>query len=96
MNEDLQKTERDVSGLPEEPTLQLVEQLKADRLRAEAIETACHDVNLQNISPGCLNADMPRRANFTSLQERLLAVSCPTAMVGEIELAATSKVIKLL
>ncbi|KAK7099863.1 hypothetical protein V1264_022909 [Littorina saxatilis] len=92
---DLQ-TARRINGQAIDPGLRLREQAEADNLRNKVmlhIITKIDD-HAQNLVGDTLNADMPQRIRFSSVHERVMAMSVNTAMVGEFEIQQTSEVLK--
>ncbi|KAK7092313.1 hypothetical protein V1264_008076 [Littorina saxatilis] len=92
---DLQ-TARRINGQAIDPGLRLREQVEADNLRNKVmlhIITKIDD-HAQNLVGDTLNADMPQRIRFSSVHERVMAMSVNTAMVGEFEIQQTSEVLK--
>ena len=66
------------------------ETAEADHLRARVIAHMCENLRMD---PGAaeLNADMPERLNFSTVAERVVHMSDPKAMVGELEITSTAK-----
>ena len=91
MDTTLQNGERDPSGLLTDPLLRIVEQTRADSLRAEMVTYMCLHFEEFHLDTTTANADLPGRLAYNSMQERVEAMAAPTAMVGEIEIIAATK-----
>ena len=87
----LQNGHRDPSGLLTDPLLRIVEQTRADSLRAEMVTYMCLHFEEFHHDTTTANADLSGRLVYNSMQERVEAMAAPTAMVGEIEIIASTK-----
>jgi hypothetical protein len=87
MNKELQDPRKQTGELLD-PMKAIKETAKADNLRANMITQMC---NL-TVEPGSasLSADMPHGTVYRTLAERILAMSDPNSMVGELEIQSTS------
>ncbi|XP_070208116.1 uncharacterized protein [Littorina saxatilis] len=93
LNPDLQKGERNhLTGELLDPMKSLQETARADNLRTTVITHMCEHLDAE---PGAavLSADMPARIQFRTVAERILHMSDPKSMVGELEIQATAKVL---
>ena len=93
MNPDLQASERNpVTGeiLDELKTIQ--ETARADNLRSMAILHMCQNLHMEPCAAE-LSADMPEHLRFQTVAERILHMSDPQSMVGELEIQSTAAVL---
>ena len=76
--------------------LQIAENAKTDMLRASVMHFMCENVNqYASFTGDALNVDMPTHVpKFNSLAGRINFMSDSTAMVGELEITATAKLLK--
>ena len=52
----------------------------------------CENIDNYSMLEGdAINADLPRRLRYSSVNDRILAMADPTAMPGELELISTAK-----
>ena len=94
LNQDLQVQERDpVTGEIVDPIKALQETACADNMRSKVISHMCETLDIE---PGSavLSADMPVRLTFDTLAERIFHMSDTKSLVGELEIQATSEVLK--
>lgn len=95
MDPTLQSAERDENNRPTSPLLSIKEQCQSDSLRAQLIQYMCDNFsNFDEIHGDMLNADMPQKLRYHSLEERLATMANPTEMPGEFEIATTCNVIR--
>ena len=97
MNTALQAAVRDSTGFLNDSVLHTNERVQADALRAGTIQFMCeHVYEYIGFEGDTLHADMPQRPmfQFSSPAESINLISNPTAMVGEVEIMSTSKVLK--
>ena len=92
----LQEADRDENDLLLDHNLRLKEQIKSDMLRSQMTQHMIE--NMQEYIPlqGSVNVDMPMTSgqHFQSLEERICHMTNPKAAVGELEILATSRVLK--
>ena len=82
------------SGEPEDKFLRLREKLSADELRMKACAYMSEHPSEFDI-PGGLSSDQPANIHFSTLEERINAMSDPTTHAGEFELLALAKSINI-
>ena len=96
MNNELQEANRNEHGIViDNLSLVFKERIAADSLRAQVVNFMSmnsHDYN--DLDSGILNADMPHE-NYNTIFDRLEDMSKPNTMIGEMEIAATVKVLDL-
>lgn len=94
LNPDLQTCERHpLTGEILDEVKRLHETARADNLRTMTISHMCENLHLEP-SAAELNADMPQRLRFQTVAERILHMSNPKSMVGELEIQATAAALK--
>lgn len=94
MDPTLQSCERNGDGRPTNLILEIQERSKADELRARVTTHMCENIdNFSTLEGDAINADLPRRLRYTSVNDRILAMADPVAMPGELELVSTAKVL---
>ena len=94
MYQNLQTIERNDDGKPLDPMLDVYEQSQSDELRAKMVSYMCtHVSNCSDLQGDAVNADLPPRIRFASVQERIAAMADPTCMPGELEINATSVIL---
>jgi len=94
LNPELQSSERNiVSGDILDPIKSILETAQADSLRGKVIAHMCTNLRVE---PGAatLSADMPRHLQFQTVADRILHMSHPQAMVGELEIQNTAEVLE--
>lgn len=95
MTKELQSADRNIDGVIDTLSLKLQEKITADSIRAEVVDFLCKNVNdYSDIDNATLCADMPH-SNYNSFLERVIDMSNPKTMVGEFEIIATVKVLKM-
>lgn len=63
--------------------------------RAKVIGFMCeHFEEYEDLDTETINADFPRRIRFGSMTDCIASMADPTAMPGELEIMATSKVLQ--
>ena len=95
-NQYLVVANRHSSGQLCDDMLQIAENAKTDMLRASVMQFMCENVNqYASFTGDALNVDMPTHVpKFNSLAGRINFMSDSTAMVGELEITATAKLLK--
>ena len=95
MDPTLKSCERDEDGKPTDVLLQIRERRKSDALRAQLITYMCEHANdFSMLDSEALNADLPQRIRYSSLNDRILDMAIPTTMPGELEIVCLAKVLK--
>ena len=95
MDPTLQSCERDEDGKPTDVLLQIRERSKSDALRVQLITYMCEHANDFSMLDGeVLNADLPQRIRYSSLNDRILDNAIPTTMPEEMEIVCLAKVLK--
>ena len=94
MDRRLQTAQRDEHGKLLNTVLHAVETGKAYSLRAQVISFMWDNYDeYKDLDFETINADLPHWIRFGSMDERIVAMAEPTSLPGELELAATSKVL---
>ena len=94
MDRRLQTAQRNEHGKLLNTVLHAVETGKADSLRAQVISFMWDNYDeYKGLDFETINADLPHWICFGSMDERIVAMAEPTSLPGELELAATSKVL---
>ena len=96
-NHALQTAVRDSTGFLNDPIRQINERDQVDALTATTIRFICEHVDEYiDFEVEALHADMPQRHmfKFSSLAERIKLMLNSTTVAGEVEIMATSKVLK--
>ncbi|MEW8542637.1 MAG: hypothetical protein AB2693_03805 [Candidatus Thiodiazotropha sp.] len=94
MDQNLQLCQRDEDGRPTNLTLAIRERSQSDELRARVISYMCENIDDYSVLEGdAINADLPQRLHYSSVNDRILAMADPLAMPGELELISTAKVL---
>ena len=83
----LQSCERNDDGKPTNIILEIHERSKSDGLKSQVINYMCENVDDYSMLEGdAINADLPRRLQYSSLNDRILALAYPTEMPGELDI----------
>nr|KAI8765252.1 jerky protein-like [Biomphalaria glabrata] len=94
LHEHLQLTDRDSSGVVCSLQVKIQEKALADSLRAQVVDYICKNIErYTDLDAATLCADMPH-AKFDNIFERLDSISRPNTMVGELEIIATTKLLR--
>ncbi|KAK6982620.1 tigger transposable element-derived protein 6 [Biomphalaria glabrata] len=94
LHEHLQLTDRDSSGVVCSLQVKIQEKALADSLRAQVVDYICKNIeHYTDLDAATLCADMPH-AKFDNIFERLDSISRPNTMVGELEIIATTKLLR--
>ena len=93
LNCDLQSAKRDaVTGEVLDTMKSIQETAQADNLRTRVISHMCEKLRVEP-DAAILSADMPDRLQFHTLAERIVHMSQPTSMIGELEIQSTVDVL---
>ena len=93
LNCDLQSAKRDaVTGEVLDTMKSIQETAQADNLRTMVISHMCEKLRVEP-DAAILSADMPDRLQFHTLAERIVHMSQPTSMIGELEIQSTVDVL---
>ena len=95
MDAKLQTVKRDANGHAVDAQLKSLEEAKPDSLRKSLV--GYMNDNIQSYSRleiNVTNADLPSWLRFTSIEDRIRAMADPKTMPGELELIATSNVLR--
>ena len=90
----LQQAPRSSDGAIITAINQIGETAKSDNLRALTISQLCQSYDDVEPDGRILSADMPNGVKFDTMAERILAMSSPLTMIGEIEIVARNKMLK--
>ena len=90
----LQQAPRSSDGAIIRAINQIDETAKSNNLRALTISQLCQSYDDVEPDGWILSADMPNGVKFDTMAEKILAMSSPSTMIGEIEIVATSKMLK--
>ena len=93
LNPEFQSCKRNLdTGEIENRMTALHETAIADNLRSNVVAHMCKNVPQHSSQPtALLNADMPENLKFKTLPERILHMSSPQSMVGELEIKSTAE-----
>ncbi|KAL8585211.1 hypothetical protein ACOMHN_013226 [Nucella lapillus] len=93
LNPDLQASERNpVTGEILDELKAIQETAGADNIRSMVISHMCQNLHMEPCAAE-LSADMPERIRFHTVAERILHMSDPQSMVGELEIQSTAAVL---
>ena len=90
----LQQAPRSSDGAIITAINQIDEAAKSDNHCALTISQLCQSYDDVEPDGWILSADMPNGVKFDTMAEMILAMSSPSTMIGEIEIVATSKMLK--
>ncbi|GFN85011.1 LOW QUALITY PROTEIN: hypothetical protein PoB_001151700 [Plakobranchus ocellatus] len=88
-------TWRDEFGRPVNRELAEMETTRADQLRARVVSIMTDNMHFYSqLERGVINADQPMPSNYQRFKDRLLAMSNPSTMPGDLELNAVAMVME--
>lgn len=88
----MQHAERDNDGNLKDLRMRMREMTSADALQSNTIVHMLDNVGLyENIDERKVNADLPQRLCYASIEDRIASMANPSEIIGDIEIVATAR-----